>query len=224
VLLILALAGGASSAAGADAEGDTRRVSGEEHTDWPLHRLVPPRSGTAPAAESMAAPRNSAPAMALAADVCTEIARAREAADLKRALGRAAEAMDASGLVVWAATAAGGDLWPVLAHGYPTQTLARMAPVPRSGDNATAAAYRSGTLQIVLSRPGVSSGALAAPLLSPDGCIGALTAEIEGRSETSDGVQALAALVAAQFATILSTQTASGSEAADLPVEKSATA
>ena len=57
-------------------------------------------------------------------------------------------------------------------------TLARMGPVPRNSENATAKACRSGLLQIVLSRPGVSNGALAAPLLSPQGCIGSLSAEI----------------------------------------------
>jgi len=237
-LLILGFAAGAPAAGTSEASlgGGTSR---EAPADWPLHRTIapgPPASpvsgavpagaGAAPPIETITAPRNSTPALNLAAQVCTDIARARDAADLTRALDRAADAMDASGLVVWIATAAGGDLSPVLAHGYPSQTLARMTPVPRSGDNATAAAYRSGMLQIVLSRPGVSSGALVAPLLSPDGCIGALTAEIKGRGETSDGVQALATLVAAQLATVLAPSAANATDASDsdLPHERSATA
>jgi GAF domain-containing protein len=75
--------------------------------------------------------------------------------------------------------------------------------VPRSADNAAAAAYRSGQLQIVLTRPGVAPGAVVAPLLAPDGCIGALTAEIRDGGETSEGVQALAAIFAAQLAGIV---------------------
>jgi GAF domain-containing protein len=55
----------------------------------------------------------------------------------------------------------------------------------------------------VLTRPGISSGALAAPMLSSNGCIGALTAEIKNGSETSDGIQALAAIVASQLAGVL---------------------
>ncbi len=81
--------------------------------------------------------------------------------------------------------------------------LARMPAVPRSGDNAAAAAYRTGVLQIVMSRPGASSGAVVAPISGPDGCIGALSAEIRGGGETSDSVQALAAILAAQLASIV---------------------
>ena len=118
-------------------------------------------------------------------------------------MGRAAGALDASGLIIWIGSPAGADLRPVLAHGYSPHALARMAAVPRSADNAAAAAYRTSALQIVLSRPGASSGALVAPLLSPEGCIGALTAEINARGETSDAVQALAEIFAAQLASVL---------------------
>ena len=44
--------------------------------------------------------------------------------------------------MVWMGSATGGDLRPVLAHGYSSQMIARMPPVPRSADNAAAAAYR----------------------------------------------------------------------------------
>ena len=81
--------------------------------------------------------------------------------------------------------------------------IARIPPVPRTADNAAAAAYRSGTLQIVLSRPGVSSGAVVAPILSADGCIGALSAEIRGSGETSELVQALATIFASHLAVVL---------------------
>jgi GAF domain-containing protein len=82
--------------------------------------------------------------------------------------------------------------------------IARIPPVPRSADNAAAAAYRSGRLQIVLARPGGTSGAIVAPILSADGCIGALSAEIRGGGETSEGIQALASIFAAHLAGVLS--------------------
>jgi CHASE3 domain sensor protein len=140
-----------------------------------------------------------------ATDVVTEFGRVRDLDELTRVLGRAAEVMDASGLMVWMGSATGSDLRPVLAHGYSAKMIERIPPVPRSADNAAAAAYRSGTLQIVMSRPGGSSGAVVAPILAVDGCIGALSAEIRSGGETSDSVQALAAIFAAQLAGVLAT-------------------
>ena len=133
-------------------------------------------------------------------------------------LGRAAEVMDASGLMVWVGSDDGDDLRPVVAHGYSAAMIAHIRPVPRSGDNAAAAAYRSGTLQIVLSRPGDSTGAVVAPILAADGCIGALSAEIRSGGETSETVQALAAIFAAYLATVLSAApaAANGAPAAEV--------
>jgi hypothetical protein len=148
-------------------------------------------------------PREIVPVLKATVDLCTDLNRVRDVDDLTRLLGRAAQVMDASGLVVWIASPGASSLRPVLAHGYSPQALARMPPVPRSADNAAAAAFRTGSLQIVLTRPGISSGALAAPMLASNGCIGALTAEIKNGSETSDGIQALAAIVASQLAGVL---------------------
>jgi len=147
--------------------------------------------------------RAVSPILKNAANLCTEFARVTSLEDLTALLGRAADMLDASGLVVWLGTPTGTDLRPVLAHGYSDQALARMPTVPRSANNAAAAAYRSGTLQIVLTQPGSSAGAVVAPLLGPDGCIGALSAEIASGGEGSDAVQALATLFAAQLAAVL---------------------
>jgi GAF domain-containing protein len=144
------------------------------------------------------------PALGTAASLCTDLGRVKDLADLTALLGRAADLMDASGLIVWLGSPAGGDLSPVLAHGYPEQTLARIPPVPRSANNAAAAAYRTGTLQMVVKRQGTSRGALVAPLLASGGCIGALTAEIRDGGETSETTQALATIVAAQLTGVLS--------------------
>jgi CHASE3 domain sensor protein len=138
-----------------------------------------------------------------ATEVATDLGRVRNLDDLTRVLGRAAEVMDASGLMVWVGSADGADLRPVVSHGYSAAMIAHMRPVPRSADNAAAAAYRSGALQIVLSRPGDSTGAVVAPILAADGCIGALSAEIRSGGETSDSVQALAAIFAAHLANVL---------------------
>jgi hypothetical protein len=138
-----------------------------------------------------------------AADVATDFGRVRDLEELARILARAADLIDATGLVVWMGDASGADLRPVLAHGYSAQMMARMPPVARAADNAAAKAYRSGTLQIVLARPGSGSGAVVAPIMSADGCIGALSAEIRGGGETSESIQALATIFAAHLAGVL---------------------
>lgn len=160
-------------------------------------------------------PRTSVPVLKIAAELCTELGRVNDSADLGTLLGRAADVMDASGLVVWMGNSAGADLRPALAHGYAPHVLARMPAVTRTADNAAAAAYRTGALQIVLARPGQSNGALVAPLLTPEGCVGALTAEIRGGGETSDTIQALAALFAAQLASVLASSAVPAVEAGE---------
>jgi hypothetical protein len=145
-----------------------------------------------------------------AADLATDFGRVRDLDDLARILARTAEALEATGLVVWMGTLTGDDLRPFLAHGYSEQTLARIAPVSRTDDNAAAAAYRSGQLQIVVSKPG-ASGAIVAPILVPGGCIGALSAEFLG-GETSESVQSFATIVAAHLATVLPTAPAESIE------------
>jgi len=142
-------------------------------------------------------------ALKAAASLATDFGRVRDAEEMTRLLGRAATLMDASGVVIWLGTTTGTELAPMLAHGYGPQALSRMPRVPRSADNAAAAAYRTGQMQIVLSRPGGSAGALVAPLLAADGCIGALSAEIQGGGEASESVQALSTIVAAHLATVL---------------------
>jgi hypothetical protein len=137
--------------------------------------------------------------------LCTDFGRVNDLAGVSASLARAADLMDATGMIVWLGNTSGADLRPVLAYGYTAKALARIPNVPRSADNAAAAAYRSGLLQIVLEQLGTSSGAIVAPLLSPDGCIGALSAEIASGGEASDSVQALAAIFAAQLAGILHT-------------------
>jgi hypothetical protein len=138
-----------------------------------------------------------------AAALATDFGRVRDSRELEGLLGRAAEALDASGIVVWMGSAEGTTLQPALVHGYSPQTIARIQAMPRSSDNAAAAAYRSGTLQIVLARPGGGNGAVAAPILSADGCVGVFSAEIRGGAETSQGVQALAVIIAAHLASVV---------------------
>jgi hypothetical protein len=211
MLAILGLARGSAVKADASTAHDAASVKAED--ELPLHqpstslgRVAPKAAAPPPVATPVAPPPPAASTVALraAADLCTEFGRIHDLAELKTLLGRAARVMNANGLVVWLGNPAGADLQPVLAHGYSDQVLALMRPVSRGADNAAAAAYRSGTLQIVTSRPGTALGAVVAPLLAAEGCIGALTAEVKDGGEHAEQVQALASIFAAQLAGILS--------------------
>ena len=138
-----------------------------------------------------------------AADLATDFGRVRDADELGRLLERAADIIDASGLIVWMGDTTGGDLRAVLSHGYAPDVLARMPSVPRSADNAAAMAYRNGAMQIVPQRPGSKAGAIVAPILAAEGCIGALAAEINDGGEGSEAVQAVSTIVAAHLASAL---------------------
>jgi hypothetical protein len=147
--------------------------------------------------------RGAAPALKAAAQLCTELGRVSDSQELRSLIGRAADMLEASGLVLWMATDGDDELRPVVAHGYDPQMVARIPPVPRSANNAAAAAYRTATMQIVLSRPGSARGAVVAPVVAAEGCIGVLSAEIRDGGEASETVQALAAIIAAQLAGVL---------------------
>lgn len=157
--------------------------------------------------------RAVSPVLKTAAQLCTDFACMRDVHDLRQLLARASDVMDAAGLVVWLGSSNGAELHPVLTHGYNDDTRARLPNVPRAANNAAAAAYRSGDVQIVLSRPGGTKGAIVAPILGAQGCIGALSAEIRGGGEASESVQALASIVAAQLAGVLAAPPAESSDA-----------
>ena len=148
-------------------------------------------------------------ALRTAAELCTELGRMGDPGELNTLMARAADVLNASGLVLWVGTPTGAELRPVLAHGYSPEIVARIPALQRSAHNAAAAAYRTGALQIVLCRPGSSKGAVAAPVLSADGCVGVLSAEIRDGGEASDAVQALSAILAAQLSGVLASATVS---------------
>ena len=147
--------------------------------------------------------RPAGPVLQAASQLCTDFGRVSDAEELRQLVARAAELMDASGLIVWVGAAGGTQLAPALSHGYLPEMISRLPPLARSADNAAARAFRTSQIQIVLARPGESNGAIVAPVLSAEGCVGVLSAEIRGGGETSESVQALAAIFAAQLAGVL---------------------
>jgi hypothetical protein len=147
--------------------------------------------------------RPAGPVLRAASQLCTDFGRVSDAEELRQLVGRAAELMDASGLIVWVATPDGSQLAPALSHGYLPEMISRLPPLARSADNAAARAFRTSQLQIVLARPGESNGAIVTPVLSANGCVGVLSAEIRGGGESSESVEALAVIFAAHLAGVL---------------------
>jgi len=147
------------------------------------------------------------------AELCTDLARLADPGALPALIGRAARLLDASGIVVWVADPTGAELLPSLAHGYPPQAISRLGALRRDADNATAAAYRSGRLQVVAGAAG-QTGAVIAPLLSVNGCIGVMAVEVRNQGEKDEAVRAAAGIFAAQLATLISAAPAAAAPAA----------
>ena len=157
--------------------------------------MTPPRSVPAEA---------DAADLGLAAELCTDLARVLDPSDLPALLARTARLLDASGVIVWVADRAGAALFPAVAHGYSPALLARMHAIPRDADNAAAAAWREGAERTVAAQ-GQSPGALVTPILTADGCVGVLAAETLHGAERSETTRAVAAIIAAQLATMVTT-------------------
>jgi len=155
---------------------------------------------TTPSAYTTARP--TGPILRKAAELCTNLGRVSDIQELRSLVAQTADVIDASGLIVWTSTPGEKELRPALWHGYTDEMMSRLPPLSKSAENAAARAFRSGQLQIVLARPGSSNGAVVAPLLTSNGCVGVVSAEIRGGGESSESVQALAAIFAAQLATV----------------------
>ncbi len=138
--------------------------------------------------------------LTVVAGLCTDLARLTTPDALPQLLERSARALNASGLVLWVGV--GDRLVPVMGHGYPPQVMSRLQPALRTDDTAAAAAWRTAEPTIVTGTDG-SNGAIAAPLLGVNGCVGVLAFEMDRGREHDSEALAAAALIAAQLATAI---------------------
>lgn len=136
-------------------------------------------------------------------------------------LARAANILGARGLIIW--MGAGAELFAVAAHGYDEALLARIRPIPRQADNVTAAAWRKGDL-ITLPADADGVGAIVAPLLGPEGCAGVLAAEVSGQREPDEATQAMAMILASQFAGVLAAWPAASTADGEKQLDRQAAA
>ncbi|MEP6914126.1 MAG: GAF domain-containing protein [Acidobacteriota bacterium] len=140
--------------------------------------------------------------LAAVAALCSDLARVAQTQALPAILERAAAVLDAPGIVLWIADPDGRELAPILTHGYPQQIVSRLGTILAGAENATGAAFRTSLLQTV-NRDSISNGAIAAPLVTPSGCVGVMAAEVRNDGEKDAGKLAAATIVAAQLATLV---------------------
>jgi hypothetical protein len=160
----------------------------------PRARQPPPAPAPAPPAPSLD--------LGSVASLCTDLARVTDTRALPAILGRAATVLDAPGIVLWIADPDGRELSPIVTHGYSQKMVTRLGTILRDAENVTASAFRTSLLQTV-ETDAVSNGAIAAPLVTPVGCVGVMAAEVRHRGEQDSGKLAAATIVAAQLATLV---------------------
>lgn len=136
------------------------------------------------------------------AEVCASVARAADWNELTPALAGAASLMQAEGMTLWTWDQRCNALSPAWAHGYADELVARMPRVTREADNALAAAWREARVVVVPATPG-STGAVVAPMVTPDGCLGVVALELAETREADQLIQAMATILAAQLAAVM---------------------
>jgi hypothetical protein len=167
-------------------------------------------AAAAPVTESAPVPASPAPPVPVAprihlpqvASICADLARIVDTRTLPSLLERAADTLDAAGIVLWVADPDGRELAPTMAYGYAPTLVVRLGTIERDAENATAAAFRTSLIQTVTA-DAVSNGAIAAPLVGAAGCVGVMAAEVRHRGEQDDSVLAAAGIIAAQLATLV---------------------
>jgi hypothetical protein len=148
------------------------------------------------------------------AALAMDLARLSDQSALPDLLARTAAVLGARGVIVW--IGAGSELFAVAAHGYDDALLRRIRPIARNADNATAAAWRSGTLRRVPADD-TGCGAIVAPLVGPEGCAGVLAVEVDMQRERDDATHAVTTIIASQLAGVLAAWPAASTAELDEP-------
>lgn len=193
--------------------------------------LRQPQPRTAEAAHAPSIDRSLAPPVAATtpmidvvdvAGLSSGLSRLSDHASLTTFLGRAANALDARGIIIW--MRAGDELVAATAHGYEPAVLRRIPSIARDSDNATAAAWRTGeTLTVPEDESG--HGAIVAPMMNPDGCVGVFAAEVRSGRERDSATCSVATILAAQLAGVLAAWPApSTTDLAGRPLDRQAAA
>jgi len=116
-------------------------------------------------------------------------------------LARVSTLLNATGLIVWIASNDSSALSPVATHGFDPKLVSRIGKIARDSSNLTAAAFRENASK-VSPVTATAPGALAVPMCSPTGPAGVLSVELKAGQPVDEPKVALAAIIAAQLATL----------------------
>jgi hypothetical protein len=191
----------------------------------PLRQPQPGTAEPVQASSSDAPPVAAATPMIDVVDVARlsgALSRLSDQASLETFLGLAADALDARGIIIWMRV--GDELVAAAAHGYEPSVLRRIPSIARDSDNATAAAGRAGeTLTVPEDASGY--GAVVAPMMNPDGCVGVFAAEVRGGRERDSATCSVATILASQLAGVLAAWPApSTTDLSERPLDRQAAA
>ena len=170
-------------------------------------QLAPPSAPGEPAVTpevpaTVSAPQT--PDLMAVAHLCTELGRVHATTDVPPLLQEMTRVLGAVGVIIWVWDPMANELRPAFAHGYSDRVVAQLPRVDRDTNNATAAAFRAARTCVVKGND-IDNGALAVPLMGPEGCVGVLATELTERREERESVRAAAMIVAAQLATLAGT-------------------
>jgi hypothetical protein len=136
-----------------------------------------------------------------AAEICADLSSLTDPGALGGALARVSTLLNATGLIVWIASNDSSALSPVATHGFDPKLVSRIGKIARDSSNLTAAAFRENASK-VSPVTATAPGALAVPMCSPTGPAGVLSVELRAGQPVDEPKVALAAIIAAQLATL----------------------
>lgn len=134
------------------------------------------------------------------ADACEVVARVTDARQLGPALEGIAQALGASGLVLWMRD--GDVLAAAAAHGYPPGLPQRLGPVAAGDQNLIARAWQERASQTAPEAPG-QRAAVASPIGATGLITGVLAAELPLGREADADLVATSRILAAQLSLVL---------------------
>ena len=173
---------------------------------------VAPETAKAPEPQVTIVPGIEINALREVSEICQDLSALADPGALEGALTRVCTILNATGLIVWIASNDGNTLSPVATSGFDPKLVARIGKIGRDSANLTAAALRESTAK-VSPLTATTPAALAVPMCSPSGAAGVLSVELKAGQPVDDSKVSLAAIVAAQLATLAMPIAASSNDA-----------